>query len=151
MAWHERDKKQNQPQHDKTNKRTCAPSEDSDQPGHPPSLIRVFAVRMKKPWVLRNPLSAEQRLIRLRGCPGWSESSLGAHATLLVFSCYGSDPEKILNLMLFWSLFLGTCSLVVLLFVYLLNNIYTAFLICVSRIETFIIFYQEKWHQYFDL
>ena len=31
--------------HDKTNKMTCAPSEDSDQPGHPPSLIRVFAVR----------------------------------------------------------------------------------------------------------
>ena len=29
-------------QHDKTNKMTCAPSED--QPGHPPSLIRVFAV-----------------------------------------------------------------------------------------------------------
>ena len=25
-----------------------ATSEDSDQPGHPPSLIRVFAVRMKK-------------------------------------------------------------------------------------------------------
>ena len=23
----------------------CAPSEDSDQPGYPPSLIRVFAVR----------------------------------------------------------------------------------------------------------
>ena len=23
----------------------CAPSEDSDQPGHPPSLIRVFVVR----------------------------------------------------------------------------------------------------------
>ena len=23
----------------------CAPSEDSDQPGHPPSLFRVFAVR----------------------------------------------------------------------------------------------------------
>ena len=31
---------------------TCAPIEDSDQPGHPPSLIRVFAVRMKKPWSL---------------------------------------------------------------------------------------------------
>ena len=31
--------------HDKTNKMACAPSEDSDQPGHPPSLIRVFAVR----------------------------------------------------------------------------------------------------------
>ena len=29
--------------HDKTNKITCAPGEDSDQPGRPPSLIRVFA------------------------------------------------------------------------------------------------------------
>ena len=26
-----------EPQHYKTNKMTCAPSEDSDQPGHPPS------------------------------------------------------------------------------------------------------------------
>ena len=40
----------------------CAPSEDSDQPGHPPSLIRVFAVRMKKTWVLSYPLSAQRRL-----------------------------------------------------------------------------------------
>ena len=40
----------------------CAPSEDSDQPGHSPSLIRVFAVRMKKPWVLSYPLSARRRL-----------------------------------------------------------------------------------------
>ena len=39
------------------------PSEDSDQPGHPPSLIRVFKVRMKKPLVLSYPLSAEQRLL----------------------------------------------------------------------------------------
>ena len=30
---------------DKTNKMTFVPSENSDQPGHPPSLIRVFAVR----------------------------------------------------------------------------------------------------------
>ena len=35
----------NEPHHDKTNKMTCAPSEASDQPGHPPRLIRVFAVR----------------------------------------------------------------------------------------------------------
>ena len=40
----------------------CAPSEDSDQPGHPPSLIRVFAVRMKAPWVLSYPLSAQRKL-----------------------------------------------------------------------------------------
>ena len=32
------------PVHDKTYKMTCAPSEDSDQPGHPPRLIRVLAV-----------------------------------------------------------------------------------------------------------
>ena len=36
--------KRNDPPHDKTNKMICAPSKDSDQPGHLPSLIRVFAV-----------------------------------------------------------------------------------------------------------
>ena len=49
----------NEPPHDKTNNVVCAPSEDSDQPGH---LIRVFAVRMKKHLVLIYPLSAQQRL-----------------------------------------------------------------------------------------
>ena len=29
----------------------CAPNEDSDQPGHPPSLIRVFACAQ---WVAKN-------------------------------------------------------------------------------------------------
>ena len=32
-----------EPVHDKTNKLTYAPSEDSAQLGHPPSLIRAFA------------------------------------------------------------------------------------------------------------
>ena len=41
FSWHGSLK----PHHDKTNKMSCAPSEDSDQPGHLPSLIRVFAVR----------------------------------------------------------------------------------------------------------
>ena len=63
--------------HDKTNKMGCAPSEGSDQPRHPPSLIRVFAVHMKKDWVLSYPLSAQRRL---GGCPGWSESLLGAES-----------------------------------------------------------------------
>ena len=40
----------------------CVPSEDSDQPRHLVSLIRVFAVRMKKAWVLSYPLSAQWRL-----------------------------------------------------------------------------------------
>ena len=34
-----------EPPHDKINKVECAPSEQSDQPGHPPNLISVFAVR----------------------------------------------------------------------------------------------------------
>ena len=33
-------------------------SKDSGQPGHPPSLARDFAVRIKKPQVLSYPLSA---------------------------------------------------------------------------------------------
>ena len=45
----------------------CMPSEDSDQSGYPPSLIRVFAVHMKKTWVLSYPLKT---LIRLGVCPG---------------------------------------------------------------------------------
>ena len=51
-----------EPPRDTTNKMACAPSEDSDQPGHPPSLIRVFAVRMKKARVFSYPLSAKRRL-----------------------------------------------------------------------------------------
>ena len=39
-----------------------APIEDSDQPGHAPSLIRVFAVHVKKAWVLSYPLSPQRRL-----------------------------------------------------------------------------------------
>ena len=37
-------KKHFEPPHDKTTKMTFVPSEYSDQPGHPLSLIRVFAV-----------------------------------------------------------------------------------------------------------
>ena len=46
-----------------------APSEVSDQLGHPPSLIRVFAVRIKKAWVLSYPLSAQRRL-----WSGWADA-----------------------------------------------------------------------------
>ena len=51
-----------EPRHYKTNKMICAPSEDSDHPGHPPSLIRDCAVRLKQNWVLSYPLSAHRRL-----------------------------------------------------------------------------------------
>ena len=39
----------------------CVPSEDSDQPGHPPSLIRVFAVRSTLRWVHGNFFSLVMR------------------------------------------------------------------------------------------
>ena len=58
-----------EPPHDKSKKTTCAPSEDSDQPGHPPNLISVFVVRMKEAWVLRYPLSAQRRLR-----PDWADA-----------------------------------------------------------------------------
>ena len=45
-------KRKNEPPRDKTIKMACAPSEDSDQPGHPPSLIRGFAFAQ---WVAKNP------------------------------------------------------------------------------------------------
>ena len=55
--------------HDKTKKMACAPSEDSDQPGNLPSLIRVFAVSMKKAWDLSYPLSALRSL-----CSDWADA-----------------------------------------------------------------------------
>ena len=50
LLFHCNDKRLFEPRHDKTNKMSVrpAPSEDSDQSGHPPSLIRVFAAHMKK-------------------------------------------------------------------------------------------------------
>ena len=50
-----------EPPRDKTNKMTVHAAK-TDQPGHPPSLIRVFAIRMKKAWVLSYPLCAHRRL-----------------------------------------------------------------------------------------
>ena len=66
----------------------CAPSEDSDQPGHPPSLIcLLYALGSYGPEVSS---CGQRRLIGLRRCPGRSESSLGAHVILLVLLCGGS-------------------------------------------------------------
>ena len=53
-------------------KSDCAPSEDSDQPGHPPSRIRVFSVHMKKHWVLSYPLRTMRR-------PGKCQADLSLH------------------------------------------------------------------------
>ena len=68
----------------------CVPSEDSDQPGHPPCLIRVFAVRLMCSLGPQLSSSGQRRL--------WSDwvdaqadlSSLGTHVILLVLSWCGS-------------------------------------------------------------
>ena len=40
----------------------CVPSEDSDQPGHPPSLIRVFAVHSMGSWGPKVSSCGQRRL-----------------------------------------------------------------------------------------
>ena len=70
-----------EPPHDKTIKMAIAPSEDTNQPAHPPSLIRVFAVHLKKTLGPQLPIERTTKtLIRV----GRSESSLGTKAFLLV-------------------------------------------------------------------
>ena len=71
-----------EPWHDKTNKVAVRQAKTQISLGIRP-VWSVFAVRMNKHWVLSYPLSAQRRLIRLGGCPGWSESSLGEHSFCL--------------------------------------------------------------------
>ena len=91
LQWQKRPLGVNEPLHDKTNKITFVHSEDSDQPGHLPSLI---SLRCPHEETLGPKLPIEwtaKTLIRLGKCPGWSESSLGAQIILLVVSWGSSD------------------------------------------------------------
>ena len=75
----------------------CAPSEDSAQPGHSPSLIRVFDVYMKKSWSLSYLLSAQRRLwsdwadaqVELR-LP-WAHTHFVGFVMSRFICCLGSD------------------------------------------------------------
>ena len=62
----------------------CAPSENYDQPQWMPNLIRVFALHSVGSSGPKLSSCGQRRLIRLGRCPGWSESSLGAHS----FCCF---------------------------------------------------------------
>ena len=73
----------------------CAPSKDSDQPGHPPSLIRVFAVCMKKAWVLSHPMSAQRRLWSDWRTPKLIWVFAGRTVSLLVLLWGGSNARCI--------------------------------------------------------
>ena len=59
-----------------------------------PPVWSVSAVRMTKHWFLSYSLSAQWRLVRLGGCPGWSESSLSTQVILSVLSCFFSWPDQ---------------------------------------------------------
>ena len=59
----------------------CVPSEDSDQPGHPPNLIRVFAVSMSA-LVLSYPLSTQWKL--------WSDWVFAGCTIILLVLSWGS-------------------------------------------------------------
>ena len=79
----------NEPQHDKTNKMTCTQQQliilDICQ------VWSVFAVNFMGSSAPKASLYGQWKsLIKLGGCPGWSESSLGAQVILLVLSCSGS-------------------------------------------------------------
>ena len=79
-----------------------APSEDSDQPGHPPSLIRVFTVHSKDSQGSKASSCGQRRL-----WSDWANARLiwvfaGCTVVLLVLSCcglyvcnheYHTDPE----------------------------------------------------------
>ena len=69
----------------------CAPSEDSDQPGHPPSLIRVFTVGMKKAWVLSYPMRGSEDSDQTGRMPRLIWVFTGHTLILLVLSCRGSN------------------------------------------------------------
>ena len=62
----------NEPPHDKTNKMSYASSQDSDQRGHPPSLIRIFTIRLKKAWIFKSYRLRTQR----RLWSAWADAQL---------------------------------------------------------------------------
>ena len=67
-----------EPPHDKTIKMACAPIEDSYQPGHSPRLISLCCPH-EETFGPQLPIEhTVKTLVRLGGCPGWSEYSLGA-------------------------------------------------------------------------
>ena len=83
-----------------TNKMTCAPSKDSYMPGHQPSLIRVFAVRMKKHWAFKYLLSAQWRLWSDWANTRANQSLWWAHMSFCWF--YRAAARMVLLMVLQW-------------------------------------------------
>ena len=77
-----------EPPHDKTNKMTCVPSKLRSAWASAPSDQSLLCTQ----WVVKDSSFLHvdsEDTDQTDGCPGWSESLLGTHATLLVLSWGG--------------------------------------------------------------
>ena len=72
----------NGPAHDQTYNNTCVTSKVSDQHVHPLSMARALVYSSLDSQEAVESAYDQRKLIRLRGCAGWSESSLVAQALL---------------------------------------------------------------------
>ena len=79
-----------EPPRDKTNKMTVRPAKTQISLGIRPVCSESSLSAWRKLGFLATHWAHSETLIRLGGCPGWSESSQGAHAILLVLSWGGS-------------------------------------------------------------
>ena len=84
--------------------RTFVPRKDSDQPVHPYSLTRAFAVNSLDSQESEVSSRGEQRLIRMLGCTLWSEASQCTHVKRYIFLCCSPyESESTEPIMLHWS------------------------------------------------
>ena len=79
-----------EPWQDKTNKMMCAQRSPRSTCTSAQSDQSLCCELSGKPRTQGFFMRTAKTLIRLDGCPGWPESSLGAHIILLVLSCCGS-------------------------------------------------------------
>ena len=84
LQWIECYSEKFQAQSQKTNLRTCAPSEDSDQPAHSRRLIRIFAERILDSRWCKNILYAGNK---------YSDQSVRMRWPILVFT--GRTRQKV--------------------------------------------------------
>ena len=80
-------------QSQKKNLQSCALSKDSDQPAQSRSLIRIFTGYIWDSQWFFFFIRTTKTLIRLHGCAGWFESSLGAHVRRYGFSQFRTYVE----------------------------------------------------------
>ena len=82
----------------------CAHCEDTDQTGQMPSLIRVFAVHLKKACVLSYPLSAQRRL-----WSDWANAQADLNlcwaTVIFCWFCHEAAHMMMIFMMILWLLY----------------------------------------------